>query len=381
MRERYRELSFYSHRVEVRIEGFRLERLLDKAMKEGLNVKAVRIHSDTEMTCVVSPADLKALRKLGRALYKITVTGERGPKVKAKGFFRKPALVVGCVLACAFVIVQSFFVQAIDVNGYKGIPETELLQVLEENGVYEGACKSKIDWETAEKAVYDRFPEVTWVQLVYSGRLVILNISETDHPIYDKNVQHYKQDEEDHGASAGGADGASQTYTDIVASQAGYIESVNPYYGLALVEAGDYVKEGQILITGCVPIEPTTFDEDDPKEYYVNATGEVWAKVPYHLTFNQERYVWAGAASGADAGQNVIANRTEKTQEQIENKTDQQIRLWAKENLPEKAEILKKSLKFFPKENIIEVSVTLEVRQQIGNAQEEAIGEKTTDTQ
>lgn len=397
MKERYRELSFYNHRVKVRIEGFRLERLLDQAMKAGIIVKGVRLHSDMEMTCMVSQADLKKLKKLGRALYRFTVIEEKGCSVGAKYFLKKPALVIGCTLAIALVIIQASFVHAIEINGYKGIPEMELRQVLEENGVYEGACKSKIDWEKAEKAVYDRFPKVTWVQLVYSGRLVILNISETTNDIYDKDVQHYAKDErkekdgkdeKDEKDDKDDKDSAVRTYIDIVATKAGYIESVNPYYGLALVEPGDYVKKGQILITGCVPMEPTTFGEDNAREYYINAEGQVFAKVPYHFTVNQERYVWGSPAGeeGSEAGNGaggfgVIASRVEKTREDIEKKAEQQIRLWAKENLPEKAEIVKKSLKFFPKENIIEVSVTLEVRQQIGKAQEEVIGEKTTDTQ
>ena len=48
--------------------------------------------------------------------------------------------------------------------------------------------------------------------------------------------------------------------------------------------------------------------------------------------------------------------------------------------MPEDAEILNKDLNFSYKENIIEVSVTIEVRQQIGEEQEILIGEESTDT-
>lgn len=48
--------------------------------------------------------------------------------------------------------------------------------------------------------------------------------------------------------------------------------------------------------------------------------------------------------------------------------------------MPEEAEILNKDLNFSYKENIIEVGVTLEVRQQIGEEQEILIGEESTDT-
>ena len=171
----------------------------------------------------------------------------------------------------------------------------------------------------------------------------------------------------------------------------------------------------------------------------MRARGEVWARVPYRLTFRQERYLRsaqveseqtgayaaqsgqaaqmkqtqsedaqsrqtvqmkqtqsedaqsgqaaqpgqtqnedarAGKAGASDTqgGPAVVSNRVEKTQEQAKAKVEQQIRIWAKENLPENAEIVKKSLNFTQKENIIEVGVTLEVRRQIGKEQEIVFG-------
>ena len=365
MKEKYRELSFYSHRVQIRVEGFKLDRLLDKAMKAGLDLKSVRICSNTEILCWISPADLKILRKLSRSLYKITVVGETGPLYRIHSFVRSPAKLVGCVLACGLIIAQSLFVSAIEINGYKGIPETELRKCLEEQGVYEGAYRPGIDWDKAEEALYATFPEITWIQLVYSGRLVILNLSETTHDIYDGT-----QEEE------------QPVYSNIVASQSGYIETISAYYGAAQFEAGDYVEKGDILIAGCVPIEPTTFQEDDPKEYYVRAEGEVWAKVPYRIVLYQERYRRSNEDlfSSSEAEADVIASKRERTEDEIQKKAEQQIRAWAKENLPENAEIANKSLNFSYKENIIEIGVTLEVRQQIGIEEEAVIGETDSDT-
>ena len=57
-------------------------------------------------------------------------------------------------------------------------------------------------------------------------------------------------------------------------------------------------KAKAIIMSGIVYVEDqkedkagTTFDENAPKEYYVRARGEVWARVPYRLTFRQERYL------------------------------------------------------------------------------------------
>lgn len=45
MRAEYRGLNFSVHRVKIKIEGFRIDRLLDKAMKRGLDVRNIRIIS------------------------------------------------------------------------------------------------------------------------------------------------------------------------------------------------------------------------------------------------------------------------------------------------------------------------------------------------
>ncbi len=44
-------------------------------------------------------------------------------------------------------------------------------------------------------------------------------------------------------------------------------------------------EKGQVLISGCVPIEATVFKEDWPKQYFVRAQGEITMTVPYRLTF------------------------------------------------------------------------------------------------
>ena len=108
----------------------------------------------------------------------------------------------------------------------------------------------------------------------------------------------------------------------------------------------------------------------------------MWARVPYRLNFAQERYeepAHLQEPQSSSSDKIIIANKQERTPEQIKAKTDQQIRLWMKENLPENAEIINKSLNFSAKENIIEIGVTIEVRREITKEQETAVGQKISD--
>ncbi len=461
MKARSKKLNFYSDRIEVRIEGFQIGKLLDAAARSGMLLRAIRVDSETAARAEIAACDLKPLQKLAGARYRVTPQVRRGVVYQTRALLRRPMLVIGVLLAASMVIAESFFVAAVTIDGYRAIPESALRDCLAASGVREGVYRPGIDWGQAEAALFETFPQIMWVRLVYDGRLVVLEVAETGHQII-RGESELAADEEKLFIPA---PEPQNGYCNIVAARSGYIERIDPLWGDAMAEPGDYVKKGQILIRGQIPIETTTFDENAPKEYYVRARGEVWARVPYRLTFRQERYLRsaqveheqtgayaaqsgqaqsedaqsrqiaqmkqtqsedaqsgqtaqmkqaqsedaqdgqtaqmeqtqsedaqsgqavqpeqaqtenarAGKAGASDTqgGPAVVSNRVEKTQEQAKAKVEQQIRIWAKENLPENAEIVKKSLNFTQKENIIEVGVTLEVRRQIGKEQEIVFG-------
>ena len=419
MKARSKKLNFYSDRIEVRIEGFQIGKLLDAAARSGMLLKAIRVDSETAVRAEIAACDLKQLQKLAGARYRVTPQVRRGVVYQTRALLRRPMLVIGVLLAASMVIAESFFVAAVTIDGYRAIPESALRDCLAASGVREGVYRPGIDWGQAEAALFETFPQIMWVRLVYDGRLVVLEVAETGHQII-RGESELAADEEELFIPA---PEPQNGYCNIVAARSGYIERIDPLWGDAMAEPGDYVKKGQILIRGQIPIETTTFDENAPKEYYVRARGEVWARVPYRLTFRQERYLRSaqvereqtgayaaqsgqaaqmkqtqseaaqsgkaaqpgqtqtenaragkGGASDTQGGPAVVSNRVEKTQEQAKAKVEQQIRIWAKENLPENAEIVKKSLNFTQKENIIEVGVTLEVRRQIGKEQEIVFG-------
>lgn len=390
MRERCKELNFYRCRLQLRIEGFKADKLLNMAFRKGIFMRQICVLSETEITVWIAAGDLKKLKKLAKSLYKITVLQEKGPECGLKKIRRQPFVLLGIALAAAVIFARSLLISTVIVDGYKAIPEESLRKCLSESGIYEGAWRPDIEWEKARKTLYDTFPEITWVKLVYDGTAVYLDIAETD-DLRDTSRTDADGDAED--TDDAEDTGKKITYTDLVAEKSGYVESVQPLWGEARVEAGDYVKKGQVLIGGCIPIEPTTFEEGDAKEYYVKAQGEVWARVPYRLNFAQERHkenarglqdenAEESAEETAKGGENkkiIIENKTERTPEEIKAKAEQQIRLWAKENLPENAEILNKSLNFTPKENIIEIGVTLEVRREITKEQETVVGQENSD--
>lgn len=361
----------------VRIEGFRIERLLQKAFENGIVIRSLRIISDTRAEGWIAGDELKKLRKLAKSLYRVSVIEDLGPEQKIRQAVKRPTAVIGTIIAAAIITVQSLFITTVKIDGYRSIPESELARCLEESGIHAGVFRPSVDWDGAKENLRRTFPQLSWVQLVYDGRVVYLNVAESSSKILSgKDAGEEKDGEESIFVPAKREE---KGCTSIFAECSGYVESVDVFWGVAMVEPGDYVKKGQELISGIVPMEATTFEEGWPTEYYVRAQGTVTGLVPYREVFCQERSVRQEDGRDSEEGKNVIADRIEKTEKQAKTVTEQQIRLWAKENLPEKSEIVNKSLNFSYKKNIIEVGVTLEVRREIGLEKEIPIGEKDSD--
>ena len=69
-------------------------------------------------------------------------------------------------------------------------------------------------------------------------------------------------------------------------------------------------------------------------------------------------------------GRNAFGETFPEQQKNVKKAAEARLRAEIKENLPEDAQIINKSLKFSSEENIIVIYVQLEVRQKIGKEEE-----------
>ena len=144
MKVRSKKLNFYSDRIEVRIEGFQIGKLLDAAAKSGMLLKAIRVDSKTAVRAEIAACDLKQLQKLAGARYRVTPQVRRGVVYQTRALLRRPMLVIGVLLAASMVIAESFFVAAVTIDGYRAIPESALRDCLAASGVREERKQSDL---------------------------------------------------------------------------------------------------------------------------------------------------------------------------------------------------------------------------------------------
>lgn len=377
----------------IRIEGFDQQELLSQCLKQNFNIRKVRISNHMVMTIVISGSDWDKFTRMFKNEYHLTIIKRYGMDPFLRNVFSKKSILVGLIIIAFLLVYQGMFISEIRIYGYEAITEEQLRAELREAGLFEGARKS-LDPNIVEIEIFKKHDDISWIGIEYIGTLAEVHVVEKRvvTPIKDEFYPCH-----------------------IIAGKDGYVQSVIPREGLQAVEKGSFVKEGDIVITGMIPVMDTTYsnDSENGKEYrYVHAEGEILAKTIYRHVIYQEAKKTIKTPTGRRipgitlilGDMNFDSNRffnpyeasvvigkdlldkvrpvpiklrvtmleevelslRKRSKKSIEAMAKEQIRWILKDNLPEKAQIVNNSLKFSVEENIIVVTVITEALEEIG---------------
>jgi similar to stage IV sporulation protein len=395
--------SFLEYSIRIKVEGFEQEKLLTECVRKGIPMKDIHTVSDIEMILTILEWDYQEFVKIARNRYQITIIRESGYRPAIKKTFRKKSTVAGLILFVLILIYQSTFVSEIRIYGYEKFTETEIRESLREAGLYEG-CSKRVDLKQVKLHVYQDLDNIAWIGVKYIGNLAEVSIAEST--ITPKPVDQSKP-------------------CNIVADKEGYVEKTIAREGVVAAQQGTFVKPGDILISGIVPLRNTAYGTPAAglTERYVHSSGEVYAKVPYRLFYYQEKYKYIKEPTGRSTFgirleigdlkintakilytyensvytekplfhiirpipmslgfvriDEVDVTRQLRSRPEITKQANMMMRQAIKEKLPENSQLLNKSLKFSSGENIIGVTIMMETLEKIGKEKEITIGNPT----
>lgn len=395
--------GFLEHSLKIKVEGFEQQKLLTECVRRGITIRDIHTHSEIDMTLMLMEWDYRELIRLAKNRYQITILRESGIKPAIRKTFGKKSTIVGLILFALILFYQSTFVSEIRILGYESFTEAEIRESLKEAGLYEG-CSKSIDLKQVKLHIYQDLDNIAWIGVKYIGNLAEVSIAEgtiTPKPVDSSKPCH------------------------IIAEKEGYVEKTIAREGKIAAVQGTYVKPGDVLISGIVPITSTAYGTPAAEltERYVHAAGEVYAKVPYRFFYYQEKYTYIKTPTGRNTygirlevgdlkinsarilydyesstyhekvlfktihpiplsiglvtiGE-VEVSRQERSHSDIKKDADRLVRNTIKEKVQENAQILNKGLKFSPGENIIGVTIMLEALEEIGKEKEIVIGNPT----
>ncbi len=232
-------------------------------------LKDLRYGDQTESTVEIKDEDYERLRRLAGHSYRMSGLGEGGLVPFIKSMKNNVFSIIGAFLIGALIFYQGTFIAEIRVDGYGSLTESEIRQTLKDAGVYEGVKKPE-EYDHVKAALYENHEEITWVSIYEDGRHLKVTIAEA--------------------GKAKAAPSEDKTPADIVAARSGMIEKVLPLQGNAMVKKGDYVNEGDILISGDFEYQSTDYSRGDGFfNMYSHAKGQALAKVPRQVEFYMSR--------------------------------------------------------------------------------------------
>lgn len=258
---------YFKGYVIVEIKGFSIERLINLAIKNNINMWDTYRKNDALYT-KLSISDFKALRPYAKkARCKIKLVNKIGFPFVAFKYRKRTMLLFGAALFILSLIALSSFVWLVEVEGNNKISETDIIATLEEGGYTTGKLKLKLNLREAEAYLIDKYPDIVWVGMKFEGTRLLVEIAETvPKPLIPDTSKPCH----------------------IVAKRDGLITYIATYKGIPKVKKGDIVKEGDILVTGEIPLV-----EGEGELYYTRAKASIKAKTVYSLkdsiAFIQER--------------------------------------------------------------------------------------------
>ncbi|MDD3168708.1 MAG: sporulation protein YqfD [Eubacteriales bacterium] len=392
--------SFLEHSIRIRVEGFEQEKLLTECVRRGISMRDILSVSEIEMSLTLMEWDYREFVRIAKNRYQITIIRESGYKPAIKKAFRKKSTIIGLILFALILFYQSTFVSELRIYGYEEFTEAEIRDSLRKAGLYEG-CSKSIDLKQVKLHIYQDLDNIAWIGVKYIGNLAEVSIIEgtiTPKPVDQSKPCH------------------------IVADKEGFVEKTIAREGVVAAQPGTFVKPGDVLISGIVPLKSTAYGtpEVDVTERYVHSAGEVYAKVPYRMTYYQEKYKYIKQPTenrtygirleigdfkintakniysydnsvykerqllhltrpipmhlGFVSIDEVEVTRQERDPSELKNEANRLVRRAIQEKVAENSQILNKSLKFSSGENIIGVVILLETLEKIGKEKEIVIG-------
>lgn len=243
--------------VHIRAESAFPERILNLCGARELAFWDVAWESPTAFTCRLSRRDFSRLRQAAKNLdCTLTVVGREGAPYFLFRFRRRQALLIGLLLCATALFLGSFFVWDFVVEGNETVPTEEILRSLEKNDVHLGSFGLSLNGESIRNHVLLDIPELSWITVNVSGCRAHVQVRERTPPPERLD---------------------RQTPSNLIARRAGLVLKVRALDGVAGVQPGTAVTEGQLLISG---VE----DTETVGARVLAGTGSVTARTWYTLT-------------------------------------------------------------------------------------------------
>ena len=264
---------YYKGYVCIEIEGDDTERFLNLVMARSINIWDVVKASDSTYFYIV-PRDVYKLKTIIRKMrsnkymsvntkkFRFRIKERYGLPFLLYTYRKRKMFFVGVFIGWLIVYIMSLYIWNISFEGNYKHTDEELYRFLKEINIDEGVKKDLIHGEQIEKALRNKYFDVTWASVDITGTKLTVYVRENINDLEEE-----KKEQEKTG--------------DLISGKSPEIVSIITRSGKPLVKAGDAVEKGTVLITG--KYELYNDDLTVLTEKTVRADGDVVGKVVYTI--------------------------------------------------------------------------------------------------
>ncbi len=206
--------------MKLELNGYNIDNLLKILYSKKVALFNVTRKSHDEVSFEIRDCDHKKVKRYIQNFKVRETLGavKRFPKILLANI----GVVLGCFVGVLFCIWASNYTWQIQIYGTKDLATTEILSVLESEGVKKGKINHQTS-EEIENILLNHYDKIAQVSVIKKGTALIINLSEK--LVYNPT-----------------------THEPIVATYSGIITHINIVTGTNNVKVGDYVQAGDVLV-------------------------------------------------------------------------------------------------------------------------------------
>ena len=257
--------------VRIEVEGYYIERFINICTNKKILIWNLKREKGVKLYLSIGINDFKKLSAIARKTNcKVKIMRKRGVPFLLNRYKKRKLFAIFLILILALIFTSSRYVWNVDISIKDNLELENISKDIENLGITRGIPKNRIDTEKVINELRLQRDDIAWVGIDIVGTSVKINIVKADKsPDIIKNTD----------------------YCNIVAKKAGTIQKITAQNGTAVVNVGDTVQKGDILIAGYMEGKYT-----DTR--YVHSLGEVDAIILYEkskeVRFNQDIYHYTG---------------------------------------------------------------------------------------
>ena len=243
--------------VRILVEGYYIERFINICTTSKILIWNLKREKGIKLFLNVGIKDFYEIIKIAKKLKcKVKIIRKRGMPFLINRYKKRKIFFLSLIIITILIGISTNYIWNINIEIEDNIEIENIEQDIKDAGLEVGMNKNKIDTQEIINKIRLNRNDISWMGIELKGTNAIVKI------VKAKEAPEII-DEKD--------------YSNIVSNKSGIITKIIAQNGTALVNVGDEVKEGQILIKGMMEGKYTGVR-------YVHSLGEVEAIIKYSKT-------------------------------------------------------------------------------------------------